>query len=113
MRYPKHECPHPASSALTGRLDSLHQTQSGSRRHRCVACAYAAGVAAGQEAAARDLRTSSWLIDGAAEMCEEGRSAPEALLGALEENQGEHRHRCAVCAWTVGWRDGVAEVRER
>ncbi len=111
MRYPKHQCPRPASAQLGPALDGLHETQSGARRHRCVACAYAAGFDAGKQAAAADHRVSSWSLNGAAEMCEEGRSAPEGIVRALEENQGEHRHRCAVCAWTLGWRDGVATMR--
>lgn len=111
MRDPNHSCPHPASSALSDRLDRLHQTQSGKRRHRCVACAYAAGFAAGEQAARPNPRVSAWSLTGPAEMCEEGRSAPEETLSQLEESQGAHRHGCAVCAWAFGWRDGVAAVR--
>jgi hypothetical protein len=44
-------------------------------------------------------------------MCEEGRSAPKTGLSDLHENQGEHRWRCAICAWTLGWRDGVTAAR--
>ncbi len=111
MRDPNHECPHPAASPLAKRLEALHKTQSGARRHRCVACAYNDGFVAGEKAAKADQRVSSWSMGGPAEMCEEGRSAPQAMLSTLDANQGEHRHGCAVCAWTVGWRDGVDTLR--
>jgi len=110
MRDPNHDCPNRTVAVVGTRLDALHQTQSGARRHRCVACAYASGYGAGREAANADRRVSSWLLQGRAEMCEDARSAPEATLQSLPENQGEHRHRCAVCAWATGWRDGVASV---
>jgi len=111
MREPSHTCSHPAPPSLSAQLDGLHKTQAGARRHRCAACAYAAGYRDGTKAAAADHRVSSWLLDGAAEMCEEGRSAPRAILAGLDENQGDHRHSCAVCAWTMGWRAGIAAAR--
>ena len=62
----------------------LHdETQAGIRRPRCVACAYAAGLRAGELAASANKRVSAWTLNGAAEMCEEGRSAPEVMLAAL------------------------------
>ncbi len=114
MRDPNHDCPNTAAPATSQRLDALHRTQSGGRRHRCVACAYAAGYEAGRPAADADRRVSSWSIEGRAEMCEEGRSAPEATLRSLPENQGEHRWRCAACAWTPrpAGRRGVRPVRQ-
>lgn len=108
MREPKHECPCPAPPAVGPRLDALHKTQSGAHRHRCAACAYASGFEAGKRAAEQDLRVSAWTISSAAEMCEEGRSAPRDVMLRIAESQGEHRHSCAVCAWAFGWRDGVA-----
>ncbi len=110
MREPKHACPSPPSSELAKVLDGIHKTQSGARRHRCAACAYAYGFREGRTAAEQDRRVSAWTMSGPAEMCEDGRSAPRVVLEALEENQGEHRHGCAVCAWAFGWRGGVAAV---
>jgi len=111
MREPKHECPHAAPPVLAAKLDELHKTQSGIRRHRCATCAYEAGREAGRLAAAADRRVTSWKVEGMAEMCEEGRSAPVSMLASLAENQGEHRWSCSVCAWALGWRDGVEAGR--
>jgi hypothetical protein len=47
------------------------------------------------------------------QVCSHGSMAPVAALEALHseaESQGDFRHRCAVCAWKVGFRDGVAAV---
>jgi len=77
----------------------LHENQGGLGRHKCVVCAYEAGYTWGREHSA--------LPAGPVESCSEGSRAPAEVIDGLEESQKPPgRHRCAVCAWQLGFRAG-------
>jgi hypothetical protein len=107
-----HDCPHEATVEVGLQLEKLHTTQAGDRRHRCVACSYKEGFQAGYSARKANRRVASWPLQDAMEMCEEGHAAPTNTLRALPECQGEFRHGCAVCAWSLGWAAGVKAAEQ-
>lgn len=42
------------------------------------------------------------------ENCKHDKQAPKDVLRALPESQaGEGRHKCAVCAYDAGYKDGL------
>lgn len=113
-RAPNHVCPVAVDADTAGRLEALHRSQAGLRRHVCTTCAYVAGRVAGKEHAGADLRRTAWRIDGPFELCEDGAAAPTSALHDLHDGsqaQAAQRWSCAVCAWRMGWREGVNDVR--
>ena len=117
-RRPNHQCPVPVSPAVEQTLVALHRRQAGRARHLCVICTYVAGKSAGAAASAKDRRRSAWQRIGGFELCSEGHAAPAAELARVRaagsgEAQAAHRWGCAACAWSMGWRDGVAGVPRR
>lgn len=89
-------CPH-HSPAPEDVLVALPNSQSEPGRHRCASCAYASGYAAGK--VSRDHQ------DMEMAKCDHGQSAPLAEILALPTGQGgPGRHKCVICAYTVGYR---------
>jgi hypothetical protein len=118
VRRPNHHCPTSVDPAVEQELINLHQRQAGRGRHLCVICTYVAGMSAGTAAAKRDRRRSAWQRTGGFELCSEGHAAPTTELARVRaagrgEAQATHRWGCAACAWSMGWRDGVASVPRR
>jgi hypothetical protein len=115
-RAPDHVCPRPAPTNGTGNeIAGVHRTQAGNEEHRhtCPVCTYWNGFDTGAAHAQLDRRFRTWVLQGPVQVCSHGSSAPVAELQALHddsEGQGPYRHRCAVCAWRFGFRDGVASV---
>lgn len=86
-----------APDALEG---VIHHSQGGSGRHRCVVCAYVAGL---------EGRTTPG--SSSSETCEQGSQAPAELLARLQKSQGGvGRHGCAACAYVFGVRRRAAEI---
>lgn len=85
------DCQH-GHSAPKATLGRLLDSQAGLGRHRCVVCAYAAGVNADQA----DL-------PGPKIECQHGQEAPRSTLEGLPFSQaGSGRHKCVVCAYAMG-----------
>lgn len=85
-RQPAHRCTSSIPSFVIDALD----TSQGKGRHRCVACAYEAGLSETTTA----LRATT---------CAHGSSAPSAILSALPKSQGGvGRHKCSICAFARG-----------
>lgn len=80
-------------------LKTLPDSQAGAGRHKCPVCAHAAGVAA---------TSGTPAVLGITETCAHGRTAPRALLESLPDSQaGSGRHKCALCAYSLGWSHSV------
>jgi hypothetical protein len=115
-RAPDHVCPQAApGNATDDEIAELHRTQAGDdeHRHTCANCARWNGFHAGAAHAQADRRRRTWVMDEPTQVCSHGSMAPVAALQDLHvaaEGQGRFRHRCAVCAWRLGFRDGVASV---
>ena len=83
------QCPH-GSSMPDDLIPHIVISQAGLARHKCVACAYASGVA-----------YSGSHIE--MERCDHGSIAPEEILSSLPVYQGYPvRHGCATCAFMEG-----------
>jgi|SRR5580704_12690726 hypothetical protein len=77
-------------------LDDLHEGQERLQRHKCTECAFAAGWNYGQ--------TQTMVPAGNAECTYTGKRAPDDTIDALPESQaGKGRHKCAVCAYHMGF----------
>ena len=69
---------------------TLHDSQGGSGRHKCVICAYAKGA-------------SLVVPTGQTESCSSGSIVPTAILAALPRSQANPgRHKCTNCAFVLG-----------
>ncbi len=91
-------CDH-GKSAPVELLQSLHDSQAGVGRHKCVICAYQAGLMRGREHAT--------LQNEPTETCAHGSHATANVLAELPTSQaGEGRHKCAVCAYAYGFAEG-------
>lgn len=89
------ECPH-GSSMPDDLIPHIVISQAGLARHKCVACAYASGVA--YSGSQTEM-----------EQCNHGSIAPKEILSGLPVYQGyPARHGCATCAFTEGVAIGVA-----
>ncbi|WP_437717337.1 hypothetical protein WMF45_13515 [Sorangium sp. So ce448] len=103
-RNPPHDC----DVLIPDGIESeLHWTQAGAHRHVCIKHAYRAGYDAAVKAVQGDRRRSSWRDTRETQRCVEGNAAPVEDIEQLPQTQGDGRHRCAICAWCRGWRDGV------
>lgn len=99
-------CAH-GRSAPHAALKSLHKSQGGTGRHKCVTCAYRLGLEAG---VAKQTGTASVNNEEGIERCNQGSSAPTSVLGELPEAQaGVGRHKCPVCAYEQGYKDGLLQ----
>jgi len=82
-------------------LAGLPETQSGVRRHKCVACAYDAG--------AEDRRVRPLMPPGHVASCEHGSSRPssrapaETMQDLPQADAGHEAPRCAICAYQAGF----------
>jgi hypothetical protein len=78
-------------------LSTLPESQAGSSRHKCAACAYEGG--------SRDALLGAEYPEGTPHAsCEHGNRAPIAILDNLPVSQaGAGRHRCCVCAYARGF----------
>jgi len=84
--------------APTESMLSLHESQAGVGRHKCVVCGYHAGMIHGREQ----------VTGGTMEICSHGSRAPANVLADLPSSQaGEGRHKCAVCSYARGFIDGA------
>ncbi len=84
-------------------LKKLPYSQAGAGRHKCVICAYIAGVGDGNLLI---MHNSSNL-----EICQHGSIAPIDILDNIHDNQsGDSRHKCAVCAYQEGYEVGVKNI---
>lgn len=85
--------------APTGVLVELHDSQAGRHRHKCCVCAYSKGYRLGL--------TNKTQPPGNTEHCHAGRSLAVAILDKLPASQaGEGRHKCAICAFQIGFEAG-------
>jgi hypothetical protein len=49
---------------------------------------------------------------GQQEICQVGKQAPETVLSGLHESQAGHsRHKCCVCAYDEGVKEGLRRAR--
>lgn len=81
-------------------LKKLPYSQAGAGRHKCVICAYIAGV--------RDGNLLIMHNGSNLEICQHGSIAPIDILDNIHDNQsGYGRHKCAVCAYQEGYEVGV------
>jgi len=82
-------------------LESLHDSQAGTGRHKCPNCAFQAGLEVG---------LSGKTIAGDVEECSKGSSTPHSLLKGLSDSQaGIGRHKCTNCAYQQGYKQGVSQ----
>lgn len=96
-------CDHGNSAPLEV-VTTLAEYQGGVGRHKCVICAYQAGVndANRGEQVAADMET-----------CLHGKSAPFSTISGLQESQaGAGRHKCAVCAYHAGFYWKLGQLTE-
>ena len=85
-------------------LEGVEFSQAGTGRHKCVACAYAEGVAARRRGIALALIPNL-------EECNHHRRAPVVVLARLPQSQaGGGRHRCTICAFQFGFEDEEQEL---
>lgn len=84
-------------------LARLHESQAGPERHKCCICAYVRGLSDGQQ------RTN--LENAPVRKCRQGSQAPRELLKVLPESQGgTGRHKCAACAYQLGYQHGLVNA---
>ena len=89
------QCPH-GSSMPDDLIPNIVISQAGLARHKCVACAYASGVA--YSGSQTEM-----------ERCNHGSIVPKEILAGLPVYQGSPaRHGCATCAFTEGVAVGAA-----
>jgi plasmid stability protein len=80
-------------------LARVPDSQGGTGRHRCVVCAYVRGVEA------RRRVDTITLLPGL-ERCRHNSQAPTPILAILAHSQaGPARHKCATCAFQIGFDD--------
>ena len=100
---PQETCPH-GKNAPSEVIDGLPHSQAGIGRHKCVVCAYCAGV--------NDSRGSDHMPAGHIVSCDHNREplipgvshAHADTIADLPESQaGLGRHKCAICAYQAGF----------
>ncbi len=85
-------------------LKNLPPSQAGAGRHKCVICAYLAGIEDGSLLVMHD--TSSL------EICQHGSIAPIEILENIHDNQARGgRHKCTVCAYHEGYVVGIENIK--
>ena len=88
-------------SAVVARLPD---SQGGTGRHKCVACAYVDGVTMRRQGLTLAMLPQP-------EVCDHNRRAPLDVLRRLPVRQaGEGRYKCAACSFHAGFEDQEAEL---
>jgi len=88
-------------------LARVAESQAGSGRHRCILCAYAQGVKASRGV----INIAS--LQGT-EGCKHGSRALTMLLAGLPESQaGVGRHKCATCAFQLGFDAEITDAESQ
>ena len=91
-------------SAEISFLKKLPESQAGSGRHRCAICAYSHGV--------NDGKIIKEYPESNIEFCKHGSMAPIEILENIHENQaGDGRHKCLVCAYEKGYSIGLKTLK--
>jgi hypothetical protein len=84
-------------------IQTLPHSQAGAGRHKCVICAYTKGVEAGKNNVSKITKKAS-------EKCSHHKLCSIEILLKLPDSQaGEGRHKCAVCAYDIGFKVGILE----
>lgn len=86
-------------------IESLNFNQGGVGRHKCVICAYQNGIKDGEKKAL-DFAEYEEI-----EECQHGKKAIKANIESIHVNQKptQGRHKCAVCAYHLGYEVGVGD----
>ncbi len=81
-------------------LRGLPENQGGPGRHLCCNCAYQQGI--------EDSKSGWEPIIGEIVECQHGRMGRLSVIDGLHPNQGgPQRHKCAVCAYAIGYGEDI------